>query len=104
MHSGIIDEILEVEDNAFSIVDNAEKEAREIIFKAQEDKRNYVQSRLEAKRRENDAAIEEAESLLKEHLAIYEEKKEEIEKSAASVDPDVLEHASARIVEVLLGV
>lgn len=103
MHSSVIDEILEVEDKAYSIIENAEKEARDILLNAQSDKKKFVQSQIDTKRKINEAQLDESEKLLKDHLAAYEERKTALEKEEADYDYSMLERASARIVGLLIG-
>ena len=104
MHSDIIDEILEVEDNAVAIVDNAEKEARDIIFKAQSEKRDMMMKAIEKQRVENDRLFSEAESLLKEKLANYEEERNNVVEDRNKVAEEALEGSVDRITALLLGV
>ena len=104
MHSDIIDEILEVEDNAVAIVDNAEKQARDIIFKAQSEKRDMMIKAIEKQRVENDRLFSDAEGLLKERLANYEEERTDIMNGKNRIAEEALESSVERIKELLLGV
>ena len=104
MHSDIIDEILEVEDNAVAIVDNAEKQARDIVYKAQNEKRDMMLDAVEKQRAENDRLFAEADALLKERLASYEEDLQDVMHGRNRIPEEVLEGSVSRIVDLLLGV
>lgn len=104
MHSDIIDDILEVEDNAVAIVDNAEKQARDIVYKAQNEKREMMVKAIEKQRAENDRLFSEADALLKERLAAYEEDMQDIMHGKNKVSEEVLDVSVNRIVDLLLGV
>lgn len=104
MHSDIIDEILEVEENADAIIENAEKQARDIIFKAQGEKRDMVARAVEKQRAENDRLFGDAERLLRENLDSYEEERSRKNGNDADVDESVIENAASRITDILLGV
>ena len=103
MHSDIIDDILEVEDNAVAIVDNAEKQAREIVYKAQSERKDMMLKAVERQRAENDRLFTEADALLKERLAAYEEERQDIKLGKNRVSDEVLDGSVSRIVDLLLG-
>lgn len=102
MQSSIIDDILSVEDRASAIVDDAEKEARNIIFEAEAKAKELVKTEVDRVKAESEVLIKDEQKLLDENLRSYEEKKAELENSQVRIDEESLERASERIVQLLL--
>lgn len=102
MQSSIIDDILSVEDRASAIVDDAEKEARNIIFEAEAKAKELVKTEVDRVKAESEVLIKNEQELLDENLRSYEEKKAELENSQVRIDEESLERASERIVQLLL--
>ncbi len=103
MHYSIIANILSVEDSAAKIVEDAEKEARDIIFCAESKARGHVTEELERTRREGDDIIKAEQEHLDQEIRAHEEKLSELEKNSVAIDDESLERASRRIVELLRG-
>lgn len=104
MHSDIIDNILEVEDSAVKIVEDAEKQARDIVFYAQTEKKDYIQKEIDRVRSLGEEEIDAQKKLLDEHLEDYERQRLEIEKDPSVTDKDVVERSSERVIKRILEV
>ncbi len=104
MHSDIIDNILEVEDAAVKIVEDAEKQARDIVFNAQSEKKDYIQKEIEKVRARGDEEIDGGKKILDEHLKEYEQQRLEIEKNASVADSGVIARSAERVVRRILEI
>ena len=104
MHSDIIDNILEVEDSAVKIVEDAEKMARDIVFNAQTEKKEYIQKEIDRVRALGEEEIDAQKKLLDEHLEDYERQRLEIEKDPSVTDKEVVKRSSERVIQRILEI
>ena len=103
MQSSVIDEILKVEEKASSIVEEAEKRARDMIFEAQTASKGLVKAELDKLKAESEEEVRKEEELLQENLREYEQKRMELENSDISLDEKSIDRAAERIVNLLLS-
>ena len=94
MQSSVIDEILKVEEKASSIVEEAEKRARDMIFEAQTASKDLVKAELDKLKAESEEEVRKEEELLQENLREY---------SDISLDEKSIDRAAERIVSLLLS-
>ena len=104
MQNEVIDDILKVESEATRIINDAEKEAQDIILEAQSIARKSVAERIEQVRADGNKEIELANKVLQEHIAEYEAQREKIEKEGSKLDSNVLSQMVIRVVERISGV
>ena len=104
MKSGVIDEILDVEDEAERIVEDAQKTAKEIVDDAHEKAAKLVSSSIEAVKERSRAEVQSAQAQLEAELSDYEEEKRRMESTGDSMDEDAKERAVSRVIDRILTV
>lgn len=104
MQSGIIDEILAVEDEAERIVNDAQAEARRMISAAHNKAARIISDREEAARQEGQQRLDAAEARMREEIAEYEKQRLSQKNAEASVPPQVVSRAQERIVSRILSI
>lgn len=104
MQSGIIEEILAVEDEAEQIVSDAQAEAKRIVSEAHGKADRIISEAVEAARQEGQRQLEEAEARMNAGIAEYEKERLSQEKSEAGVAKETVERASGRIVDLILSI
>ena len=104
MQSEVIDDILSVEEKAEKIIEDAQKNARDMISAAHGKAAAIIKEAVERVRMRGKEDVDNAEALLEEHLAEYEKERQELEMSEERVDPAVLERAASRIVARICNV
>ncbi len=103
MQSRIINEILETEDKAQSIIKDAEDKARTMVLDAQNERKSYIKSEIDKRKEKLRSEEEEAERLLSERLDEYEKTKESLSSSSLSALSDSqVDDAANRILDLLL--
>lgn len=104
MQNEVIDDILKVEAEATQIVNDAEKQAQDIILDAQSSARKSLSQRIEQVRAEGNKEIELASKVLQDHISEYEAQRDKIEKDGSRLDSDVLSKMVGRVVARISGV
>ena len=104
MQNEVIDDILKVEAEATQIVNDAEKQAQDIILDAQSSARKSLSQRIEQVRAEGNKEIELANKVLQDHILEYEAQRDKIEKDGSKLDSDVLSKMVGRVVARISGV
>ena len=104
MQSGVIDEILDVEDQAEKIIDDARQEAKKIVDDAHEKAAKLVSSSIEAVKERSRAEVQSAQAQLEAELSDYEEEKRRMESAGDSMDEDAKERAVSRVIDRILTV
>ena len=101
MQKDVISEILQVEDNASAILDNADKESRRIIQEAQGEAAAMIRKATEDARNEGNALIDEAEKVYQAHLTKYEEEQNALATKKVVIDPTLLKESAEKIVSLI---
>lgn len=101
MQKDVIGEILQVEDNASAIIENADKESRRIVQEAQGEAAAMIRKAAEDARNEGNALVDEAEKVYEAHLAEYEDQQSALQVKKVVIDPALLKSAADRIVSTI---
>lgn len=104
MRSEVIDKILSVEDQAETIRNKGEEDARQMVLDAQSEAAKIVKSALEEERRRGDEVVSQASSVLDVKLDEIERKSQLVSSSDAVVDPESVRIATERIARLVCAV
>lgn len=104
MQSGIIDEILAVEDEAEKIVQDAQTEARRLVSEAHNRAAEIISDKVEAARKEGQQMLEDAEARMRDTMKEYEDERLSVKKAGAAIPPEVVSRATDRIVGRILSI
>lgn len=103
MQSGIIEEILAVEDEAEQIVKDAQAEARRIISEAHGKADKIISDAVDAARLEGQRQLDAAEARMNAGIAEYGKDRLSDEKAESGVSREIVERATGRIVSLILS-
>lgn len=104
MRSEVIDRILSVEDEADSIIKEAEERSQKIVLDAQGEASAIVKKAVEEERRRSDALVADATRVMEERVRALEERGEGLSKSSSPlVDKASVDEAVRRIVSLIVS-
>ena len=104
MRSEVIDRILSVEDEADSIIKEAEERSQKIVLDAQGEASAIVKKAVDEERRRSDALVADATRVMEERVRALEEKGAGLSASGSPlVDKASVDEAVRRIVSLIVS-
>ena len=104
MRSEVIDKILQVEDQAQAIRDKAEEDASSIVLEAQSEAARNVKESQENERRHSDQLVNDQTALTQEKIRAIEKESDALSKMQISVDEALVDEAADRILRLVTAV
>ena len=104
MQSEVIDEILNVEDEAEKIIEDAKSEASELVNSAHDKAAKIISDALESAKERSRTEIAAAEEILQKELSEYEEERARLDESERKIDDDAKDRAVSRVVDCIVKI